>query len=137
MNKLLLILIAACLLLDSAWAMGSAPKKETYKVEILKMEVVPAKPAGTVQEIKVIAKRYEFIPSIIEVKANVPVRLILTSEDVTHGFAIKEFGIDKQVELGKETIVEFTPDKTGAFDIRCNVFCGVGHGGMRGQLIVK
>ncbi|MFA4906233.1 MAG: cupredoxin domain-containing protein [Candidatus Margulisiibacteriota bacterium] len=137
MKKLLLVLLAASFLFNSAWAMGSAPKKENYKVEILKMEVVPAPQAGPVQEIKVVAKRYEFIPQTIEVNAGRPVRLVLTSEDVTHGFAIKEFGIDNQIEPGKETIVEFTPDKTGTFDFHCSVFCGLGHGGMKGKLIVK
>ncbi|MBI5700155.1 cupredoxin domain-containing protein [Candidatus Saganbacteria bacterium] len=137
MKKAVLVLLAALFWFNSAWAMGSAPKKENYKVEILKMEVVPAPSTAGLQVIKVIAKRYEFIPNAIEVKAGRPVRLILTSEDVTHGFALKEFGIDKQIETGKETIVEFTPDKTGAFDFRCSVFCGLGHMGMKGKLIVK
>ena len=128
-------LVLAAVFSNSILAMGSSPPKPSYKLEVLKMEVVPA--TGQSAVIKIISKRYEFVPKSIEVKQGVPVKLILTSTDVTHGFSLPAFKIDKMIEPGKETIIEFTPDKAGTFDFHCSVFCGLGHGGMRGKLIVK
>ena len=125
----------------ASFAMGNAPKKEKYKLEVLKMEVIPTAESPTsnsaVQEIKISAKRFSYTPSIIEVKYGIPVRLILTSEDVTHGFRLEAFNINNKINPAETAIVEFTPDKTGEFDFYCNNFCGLGHPGMRGKLIVK
>ena len=74
---------------------------------------------------------------MIVVKKGIPVRIILSSQDVTHGFAIDAFKVSASVEKGKDTVVNFTPDKTGTFDYYCSVFCGIGHLGMRGKITVK
>jgi len=87
-------------------------------------------------EIGVIAKRFDFLPRKIEVKRGQLVKIYITSIDVAHGFAIDTFGIDEKVEKGKLTIIEFTPDKTGEFEIKCSIFCGAGHGRMKSKLIV-
>lgn len=63
-------------------------------------------------------------------------KIYITSIDVAHGFAIDAFGIDEKVEKGKLTIIEFTPDKTGEFEIKCSIFCGARHGRMKSKLIV-
>ena len=73
-------------------------------------------------EIGVIAKRFDFLPRKIEVKRGELVKIYITSIDVAHGFAIDTFGIDEKVEKGKLTIIEFTPDKTGEFEIKCSIF---------------
>jgi heme/copper-type cytochrome/quinol oxidase subunit 2 len=93
-------------------------------------------PAANVQVINVIAKQFEFIPNTINVKRGIPVRIILTSQDDTHGFAIDDLKINVSVEKGKQTIVDFTPNKSGTYEFYCSVFCGLGHMGMRGKLIV-
>jgi cytochrome c oxidase subunit II len=92
--------------------------------------------AANTQVINILAKQFEFIPNAIEVKRGQTVRLILTSQDVTHGFAIDAFKVNVTVEKGKETVVDFVPDKSGTYDYYCNVFCGIGHMGMRGKLTV-
>ena len=88
------------------------------------------------KEMSIIAKRYEFLPGQVEVEKGQPVKLYVTSLDVAHGIAIDAFEIDQKVEKGKLTTVEFVPDKAGEFEIRCSVFCGSGHGRMKGKLIV-
>ena len=90
-----------------------------------------------IRVIKVTAKKFKYDPSVITVNQGDKVRLELTSLDVTHGFAIGEYGIDKRIEPGQTTIAEFTADKSGAFDYKCSVFCGMGHFGMKGTFIVK
>ena len=83
------------------------------------------------------AKRWEFTPSSITVNKGDTVKLTITSEDVTHGFNLPEFGVNAQLQPGKTIAVEFVADKTGTFSFFCSVFCGTGHSGMRGTLIVK
>ena len=53
--------------------------------------------------------------------------LRLTSLDVTHGFAITEFGVNTEVPPGKTVTVRLVADKIGDFVIYCTVFCGTGH----------
>lgn len=89
------------------------------------------------KEISIIAKQYEFIPNKIEVEKGMPVKLYLTSVDVDHGIFIDAFKVNQKIEKGKVSVVEFTPNKTGEFEIGCSVFCGSGHMGMKGRLIVK
>ena len=88
------------------------------------------------REIKVIARRFEFVPKTISVKKGEHIRLAVTSEDVDHGIAIKEFGVDQIVKAKQTKVIELTADKEGRFAFICSVFCGDGHPDMVGELIV-
>ena len=92
-------------------------------------------PATSV-EIKITAKRFEFEPNTITVQKDKPVRLLITSLDVQHGFAIEEFGINQQIKPNSTTVVEFTPMRAGRFKFACSIYCGEGHEDMMGELIV-
>ena len=90
------------------------------------------------QKITVTAKKYEFTPSTIEVKAGTPVEITLQSEDTRHGFECKELGIEKVVfEKDKPETVTFTPEKPGTYEFKCAKWCGFGHGKMKGQIVVS
>ena len=91
---------------------------------------------GEVKEFKMTAKQFSFEPSTIEVNKGDRVRLIVTSTDVPHGIAIKEYDINERLEVGKPTTIEFTADKQGTFTTYCSVFCGAGHSNMKGKIIV-
>ena len=93
----------------------------------------PAQPV----EIKVTARRFEFDPPKITVQKGQPVRLVITAEDVEHGFAIKEFNVDVKIKAKQTRIVEFTPDRSGRFRFYCSVYCGDGHEEMLGELVVE
>lgn len=97
----------------------------------------PAAPSLGVVEIDMTAKKWEFTPSTITVKEGSEVKLNIRSVDVTHGFRIAEFGVSETLSPGKTVTVEFTADKKGTFSFFCTVFCGSGHSGMRGQLVVE
>jgi cytochrome c oxidase subunit 2 len=89
-----------------------------------------------VRVVNVEAKRYEFIPDPIVVRAGEKVRLKLTSLDVTHGFALPAYKINQRVEPHKISTVEFTAGHTGSYPIHCSVFCGWGHPFMKATLVV-
>src|SRR2546426_3081360 len=93
----------------------------------------PAQPV----EIKVTARRFEFDPPKITVQKGQPVRLVITAEDVEHGFAIKEFNVDVKIKAKQTRIVEFTPDRSGRFRFYCSVYSGDGHEEMLGELVVE
>jgi cytochrome c oxidase subunit II len=88
------------------------------------------------QVIEMQAKRFEFIPSEITIKKDVPVVLELTSLDVKHGFNCPGLGLHADIYPGKTTNLRFTPKKTGSFTFYCDVYCGEGHEDMTGVLVV-
>ena len=92
---------------------------------------------GETKKFEMTAKKFEFVPSTIIVNRGDVVQLHITSTDVTHGFALSDFGINERLEPGERVTVEFVASKVGTFTFSCSVFCGPGHGGMKGQLIVK
>lgn len=100
-------------------------------------KVVEVKSSGEVKEFDMIAKQWEFTPNTIEVNQGDTIKLHIKSTDVTHGFKLLEFGVDESLKPGKTVDVEFIADKTGTFTFACSVFCGSGHSGMKGQLIVN
>ena len=82
------------------------------------------------------AKRFEYSPKEITVKKGVPVVLQFVSADRLHGFACPSLGIRADIRPGKANSVRFVPDKVGTFPFHCDNFCGSGHEGMRGTIIV-
>ena len=93
--------------------------------------------SGEAKEFKMTAKQFQFDPAVIEVNKGDKVRLIVTSTDVPHGIAIPEYEINQRLDPGKPVTIEFIADKQGTFTAFCSVFCGSGHLGMKGKIIVK
>ena len=110
---------------------------ETVVVSDGSGDIVVDEPESGVKEFRIIAKQWEFIPRTIEVNQGDQVRLVITSVDVAHGYAIPGYGINERLIPGRETIIEFTADKKGTFTPYCSVSCGAGHSSMRGTLIVN
>ena len=88
-------------------------------------------------EIEMTSKKYAFSPDAIHVRKGERVRLIITATDHDHGIKLEAFKVEQKLKKGVPTTVEFTADKTGTFPFKCSVFCGLGHGGMKGTLIVE
>ena len=88
------------------------------------------------QVIKITAKQYEYNPNTITVKKGAPVVLEFTSLDRLHGFNCPALGIRTDIAPGKVTTLRFVPGKTGTFPFHCDIFCGSGHNGMTGTIIV-
>jgi cytochrome c oxidase subunit 2 len=87
--------------------------------------------------IEVVAKKFSFEPSRIEVTEGERVRLVVTSADGVHGLEIKKFKVNKKVPRGGEPVtIEFVATAAGEFPILCSEYCGDGHEDMKGMLVV-
>jgi len=126
----ILILIVAGLFLWKNPALFSNKKNNTSQ----NTANIPSK---EIREISVVSEQYSFTPNVIKLKLNESVRLRLTTEDVPHSFFSSELGINETINPGKESIIEITPDKKGAFTFLCSIPCGEGHSEMRGTIVVE
>ena len=93
-----------------------------------------AQPPGEV--VRIVAKRFEFVPSEVHVKKGVATVVELTSADVPMGFNAPDFKVRTDVLPGTISRVTITPDKVGSFGFVCDVFCGSGHEDMQGTIVV-
>lgn len=88
--------------------------------------------------IKITAKKFEYSPNEIRIKKGVPVVLEFTSLDRVHGFTIPSLGgVRATIEPGKVTRVNIIAQKAGTYNFHCDIFCGEGHEGMTGKIIVE
>lgn len=128
MNKLAL---ATVFLIVFVSGCASQPVSETTTTTIATSS------EGETKEFSMIARQWEFDPPVITVNEGDTVRLIIRSVDVTHGIAIPQFGINRQLMAGQTTTIQFVADKAGTYTFFCSVFCGAGHSEMKGTLIVQ
>lgn len=104
------------------------------------------------QVIEMSAKKYEFTP--VRVKAGTKVQLKVTATDRDHGIAIDPVAegspkdsapgliIDSpekcwKLTKGQPVTINFTAQIAGTYQIKCCVHCGLGHGGMKGTIVVE
>lgn len=118
----------------SAGKQDSQQQEQALPVE---QKALPSARGTSIQQIRVIARSWEFEPSTIRVKYLDTVILEVTSADVDHGLSIPEFGVSTYVAAGEAATVEFVADKRGEFPFQCSVYCGAGHREMKGMLVVE
>ena len=99
------------------------------------------------------AKKYEYSPSPVHVKAGTKVQLKITATDHDHGFKIgtTPAGDERNsqpglafaspqdcwlLKKGETTTIEFLAQTPGTYTFKCCHTCGLGHRGMKGQIIV-
>jgi cytochrome c oxidase subunit 2 len=106
--------------------------RRCFFVFLMMVWVVPAfLGAQAERTITIHAKRYQFVPGEITLVKGEPVRLVLISDDVDHGLAVKGLGIREEMPKHKTVEVEVTPEQTGDFPGSCSRFCGAGHAEMK------
>ena len=93
--------------------------------------------SGAARVIPVVARKFVFIPNEIVVRQGESVVLEFTAPEVAMGFFAPELGLRALIVPGEVARVPFTADKAGRFDFLCDVFCGDGHEGMNGHLVVQ
>ena len=130
---LLIILVFGVILVSGCAQYGAQPTQPITTDPAPSQSVA----TGTVKEFDLTAKQWEFSPSTITVNKGDTVKLHISSIDVTHGFGLPDFGINKTLSPGSTVDIEFVADKRGTFTFACTIICGSGHGGMNGQLIVN
>jgi cytochrome c oxidase subunit 2 len=90
-----------------------------------------------VRVIEIHAKRFSFTPADITIKKGETVKLVLTSDDVTHSLVIPDLHVNAKITKGQSTAVTITPNTTGDIHGKCGQFCGSGHGSMTFTVHVK
>jgi cytochrome c oxidase subunit 2 len=105
------------------------------------------------QVIELTAKKYEYSPSPVRVKAGAKVQLKITATDHDHGFKIGTtpdgaegnsqpglaFASPQDCWLlkkGETATIEFVAQTPGTYTFKCCHTCGLGHRGMKGQIVV-
>jgi cytochrome c oxidase subunit 2 len=58
------------------------------------------------------------------------VRIVLTSDDVVHGFYIPEFNFSRYALPGVTNEFDFTPTTDGIYTGQCSQYCGLYHSEM-------
>jgi heme/copper-type cytochrome/quinol oxidase subunit 2 len=107
-----------------------------------------------VQVIELTAKKYEYAPAPVRVKAGTKVQLKITATDHDHGFKIEAvpdgaaangaaglvFTAAQDCWLlkkGETTTIEFVAQTAGTYTFKCCHSCGLGHRNMKGQIVVE
>jgi cytochrome c oxidase subunit II len=116
-----LLLFSAC---------GSSKQFDAIPSDIDRQNV----PKDTVE---MTAESYKFTPEVIRVKAGTFVTLKIKAIDGIHGFNLSAFGIDERLDENESKTIEFYVSNKGEYGFRCSHFCGLGHLGMTGKLIVE
>ncbi len=98
-----------------------------------KLAVVHPPPGS---DIYLLGRNYTWGNYILELEQNRPYHLHLTSQDMPHALVVQELKLMNRIRLGQITTVSFSPHRAGRFKVYCGDFCGVGHYGMVGVMIV-
>lgn len=89
------------------------------------------------QSVDMTAERFRFVPDLIRVKEGTLVTINVRSIQGTHGFSLGAFGIDEEIGENETMTVKFFASKQGEYSFHCSHFCGIGHLGMNGKVIVE
>lgn len=65
-----------------------------------------------------------------------PMKMVIRSADVVHGFYIPAFRLKIDVVPGRTATTWFQATKTGSYDLECTVICGVDHSLMLAKVVV-
>jgi cytochrome c oxidase subunit II len=86
--------------------------------------------------IAVVARRFVFLPGTLALKLGEPVVLEFTAPEVVMGFSVPALKIRTDIIPGQVARLRLVPERAGEFPFLCDVFCGDGHEGMSGLLVV-
>lgn len=125
----------------AAWAVVAlAAAAAALATASIFLETSSAPAGGEEITFEVAAGRYYYREDANESTFRVPlgatVTFLVRSDDVTHGFAIADYGVNEVVPAGESIRVTLRATKAGDFTIFCNVFCGAGHPDHKGTLHV-
>lgn len=90
-----------------------------------------------VREFQVIARRYAFSPSRLEVNQGDLVKISLMTEDIPHTLTIDAYRVSKRATPGRSATIEFVADSPGTYPFYCSLTAEDGCRKMRGELVVR
>lgn len=83
----------------------------------------------------VMAEMWRWSPVLV-LEVNQAYKFHISSKDVVHGFSIQPVNMNFQVYPTYDYVLEFKPTEVGEYKVICNEFCGIGHAGMIGKIVV-
>lgn len=94
--------------------------------------------------VKVVARQWSWLfqyengiqDSELRVPVGKPVKLLLTSQDVIHGFYAPAFRIKQDAVPGMTNYLWFQSTEAGTFDVMCSQYCGLEHSHMLTKIVV-
>jgi cytochrome c oxidase subunit 2 len=92
--------------------------------------------SDSAQVVNIEAQQWSFSPNTIALSKGQTVDFELTSKDVHHGFSLPDFGVRADIIPGQPSKVRVILDKAGTYNFHCDYYCGSGHEGMSGQIVV-
>ncbi len=98
---------------------------------------LPGNEGGATRSLALDATQFEFTPARVTVNQGDAVTITLTASDVTHGFHLDGYGIERRVVPGNAETIAFVADQPGTYRFRCSVSCGSLHPFMIGELVVS
>ena len=142
-------IVAAILSLSAASYWTTLAEPAVFRSQAPETQVGAQSP----RVIDISAKKYEFTPNEIEVRQGEKVELKVHSEDETHGVKLDAYpegakskgepglvfsqpGQNGKVDKGVDQVIDFTAQEPGTYDFKCAKICGMGHGKMKGKVIV-
>ena len=87
------------------------------------------------EDVYLLSTRFQFRP-ILQLKADEKYRILLSSNDVQHGFSLQPDGFNLQIVPGFITEFDLTAEEEGEYQIVCNEYCGDLHHIMLGRILV-
>lgn len=94
--------------------------------------------------VKVVARQWSWLfqyengiqDTELTVPLGKPVKLLLTSQDVIHGFYAPAFRIKQDAVPGMTNYLWFEPTQLGTYDVMCSQYCGLEHSHMLTKIVV-
>jgi cytochrome c oxidase subunit 2 len=71
----------------------------------------------------------------LHVPIDMPIELVMTSEDVIHDFSIPAFRVKHDVLPGRYETLWFEAKTPGSYHLFCTQFCGIDHAHMTGEVV--
>jgi heme/copper-type cytochrome/quinol oxidase subunit 2 len=87
-------------------------------------------------EVSIQASQSGFEPSEVVLRKGEAVRIVLSSADREHCFAVDAFRIEKRILRGRPTSFAFTPERAGRFPFYCCLETGAQADVERGELVI-
>lgn len=86
-------------------------------------------------DVFVMGEMWRWSPVLV-LEVNQSYKMHISSKDVVHGLSIQPVNMNFQVYPTYDYVLEFKPTEAGEYKIICNEFCGIGHSGMIGKIVV-
>lgn len=106
-----------------------------YTVRVEEGVPIVHPPAGS--DVYLLARNFDWGDFVLELEKGKTYQLKLTTRgDLKHAIVVHGLRLQNRIKPGELKTIEFTPAKSGTFEIVCGDWCGPGHGEMVGKLIV-